>query len=313
MTAKKSTILFKRYANNPIITAKDIPYHANTVFNAGAALVNGETILLLRIEDLRGISHLTVAKSSNGFSDWEIDQSPTFTPDPANYPEDIWGIEDPRITYLEERKKWGIVYTSYCKCGPLVSLADTSDFKHFDRMGAVLPPENKDAALFPVKFNGRWAMIHRPVGTKADIWIAYSPDLKHWGSHSLLFRAREGGWWDANKIGLSTPPLRTKEGWLILYHGVKETASGSLYRLGLTLHDLENPNKIICRSLEWVFGPLETYERVGDVAGVVFPCGWLQKVNELIMYYGGADTCIAAATANLDELVAWLLEHGEKY
>ena len=122
-----------------------------------------------------------------------------------------------------------------------------------------MPPEDKDAALFPVRFNGRWAMLHRPMPAAASvgahIWLSWSPDLKHWGDHHILLRARRGGWWDANKIGLSPPPLRTDEGWLLLYHGVRMTASGAIYRLGLALLDLDDPTKVIYRSDEWVFEP----------------------------------------------------------
>ena len=305
--------IFQRYENNPIITVKDLPYPANTVFNAGATRINGETVLLMRVEDRRGISHLTVARSRDGITQWQIDPRPTLIPDPDNYPEEIWGIEDPRITCLEEREEWAVAYTAYSRGGPLVSLACTKNFKNFERMGSVMPPEDKDAALFPVRFNDRWAMIHRPVAAfpsmGAHIWISFSPDLKHWGDHQILIPARIGGWWDANKIGLSPPPLKTDEGWLILYHGVRTTASGAIYRLGLALLDLENPSKLIARSDQWVFGPEESYEIFGDVNKVVFPCGWTTVGDKVRLYYGGADTCIALATASLSELLAWLKEH----
>ena len=182
----------------------------------------------MRVEDRRGISHLTVARSADGISQWQIDAQPTLMPDPDNYPEEVWGIEDPRITFLEEKEEWAVVYAAYSPGGPLVSLACTRDFKDFQRMGVVMPPEDKDAALFPVRFKDRWAMIHRPVSAfpsmGAHIWISFSPDLNHWGDHQILIPARSGGWWDANKIGLSPPPLRTEERWLILYHGVRTTA-----------------------------------------------------------------------------------------
>ncbi|MBW1982400.1 MAG: glycosidase [Deltaproteobacteria bacterium] len=310
MESTKAEELFHRYEQNPIITVEDLPYAANTVFNAGATMVGEETVLLLRVEDRRGISHLTVTRSSDGVHDWRMDEKPTLAPDPENHPEELWGIEDPRITYMEESGLWAVAYTAYSPGGPLVSLATTDDFRQFKRLGPVMPPEDKDAALFPVRFKGRWAMIHRPVSTfpatGAHIWISFSPDLKHWGDHCILIRARKGGWWDANKIGLSPPPLRTEQGWLILYHGVRSTASGSIYRLGLALLDLENPCKVIARSDEWVFGPEENYEVFGDVDKVVFPCGWTLIGDTLRLYYGGADTCIALATASLTELLCWL-------
>jgi beta-1,4-mannooligosaccharide/beta-1,4-mannosyl-N-acetylglucosamine phosphorylase len=303
--------LFHRYSGNPILSVSDWPYKANSVFNAAAAEVNGKTILLARVEDFRGMSHLTVARSDDGINNWEVDKAPGLKPEPEKYPEELWGIEDPRITWIEELKKWAICYTAYSKGGPLVSLAMTGDFKTFERFGPVMPPEDKDAALFPVKFNGLWAMLHRPVPKSkilgAHIWVSFSPNLKHWGEHQEIIQAREGGWWDANKIGLCAPPMQTKEGWLILYHGVRTTASGSIYRLGLALLDLENPAKVIRRTDEWIFGPKAHYEREGDVDDVVFPCGWIKKKDKVFIYYGAADSRICLATADFNELVDFVL------
>ena len=122
-------------------------------------------MLLARVEDRRGHSHLTVARSSDGISNWVIDSKPSFAPDPANYPEEAWGVEDPRLTWVEDRDAWIIAYTAYSPSGPLVSLAETKDFRTFTRLGPVMPPEDKDAAVFPRKFGNRYAMIHRPVSS----------------------------------------------------------------------------------------------------------------------------------------------------
>ena len=302
--------LFKRHPDNPIIRARDLPYLANTVFNPAAVMIGDETLLLMRVEDMRGHSHLTVARSKDGLTGWVFDPQPSFVGDPDHHPEEIWGIEDPRITYLEDAGHWVVAYTAFSVGGPLVSLATTTDFKTFTRLGPVMSPEDKDAALFPVRFGGRWAMIHRPMPAastaSAHMWISWSPDLKHWGDHRILLRARRGAWWDANKIGLSPPPLRTDEGWLILYHGVRNTASGAIYRLGLALLDLEAPERVIYRSDEWVFEPEPDYERFGDVDKVVFPCGWVEVDGEVRIYYGAADSRIAAASAKVADLLDWL-------
>jgi predicted GH43/DUF377 family glycosyl hydrolase len=304
--------LFKRHPDNPILSVEDWPYRANSVFNAAVAEVDGKVLLLARVEDYRGISHLTAARSDNGIDDWQIDDGPTLMPEPEKYPEEIWGIEDPRITWIEEMNKWAICYTAYSKGGPLVSLAMTKDFMSFERLGPVMPPEDKDAALFPVKFGGRWAMIHRPVPRSsllgAHIWLSFSPDLKHWGQHLEIIQARSGGWWDANKIGLCAPPMETKEGWLILYHGVRTTASGSIYRLGLVLLDLKDPTKVIRRTDEWIFGPKAHYEREGDVDDVVFPCGWIKKDDKILIYYGAADSRLCLATAGFNELIDYIIK-----
>jgi predicted GH43/DUF377 family glycosyl hydrolase len=303
--------LFRRHPDNPILTSGDWPYPAHAVFNAGACQIGDETILLVRVEDRRGLSHLTVARSNDGVSNWQIDSSPSFQPDPEHHSEEVWGVEDPRLTWVEDRKEWIIAYTAYSPSGPMVSLARTKDFTSFARLGPVMPPEDKDAALFPRRFGNRYAMIHRPVSTGssgAHIWLSFSPDLVHWGDHHILLHARRGAWWDANKIGLSPPPLETAEGWLLLYHGVRHTAGGCLYRLGLALLDLEDPRRVLRRSDEWMFAPELPYERHGDVSDVVFPCGWiLDKATGVIrIYYGGADTCIALATAHVSELLEYL-------
>jgi beta-1,2-mannobiose phosphorylase / 1,2-beta-oligomannan phosphorylase len=313
VSAMKTPELFQRHAANPILSIDDLPYRANSVFNAAAALVDGETLLLLRVEDRRGLSHLTVARSSDGASGWRIEAKPTLLASPEAHPEEIWGIEDPRITYVEEQ--WIVAYTAYSRGGPLVCLATTKDFCSFERLGPVMAPEDKDAALFPVRFAGRWALIHRPVPALATlgahIWISFSPDLKHWGDHQILLRARQGAWWDSNKIGLSPPPLLTERGWLMMYHGVRSTAAGCLYRMGLALLDREDPRRVLQRSSEWVFAPTESYERTGDVPDVVFSCGWTLLGDELRLYYGAADSSVCLATASLARVLKWLDQQGD--
>jgi len=308
MTRPQDAMLFSRSDANPILTAADVPYPANSVFNPGAARVGDETILLVRIEDLRGISQLHVARSADGVTDWHFDPEPLLRSDVDRDPEETWGCEDPRLTWLPERGQWAIAYTAYSRRGPLVSLAMSPDFRSVQRLGPALPPENKDAALFPRRFDGRWAMIHRPSPLRggAHMWISFSPDLRHWGDHSLLLEARDGAWWDAGKIGLGPPPLETAEGWLVLYHGVHQTSDGPLYRAGLALLDLDDPRIVLRRTDEWVFGPVAPYEMTGDVGRVVFPCGWVadERADRLRLYYGAADSVVALATARLSEVLA---------
>ncbi len=302
--------LLMRHTGNPILTRQNWPYPINSVFNAGAVrLPDGETLLLCRVEDRRGLSHLCAARSKNGINGWRIDAQATLVANPREYPEEIWGIEDPRITYVPELGKFAVAYTSFARGGPGVSLALTNDFRTFERFGVIMPPEDKDAALLPRRINGYWAMIHRPVTTTgAHMWISYSPDLQHWGSHKVILEARRGGWWDANKIGLCSPPIETPKGWLTIYHGVRNTASGSIYRLGLALFDLEHPEICLQRGDSWIFGPEASYERVGDVNDVVFPCGQTidQDGDTINLYYGAADSCIALATGSIHSLLEWL-------
>jgi len=307
-------VLFHRHPRNPILRPSDWPYPINTAFNPGVArLSDGSTLLLCRVEDRRGFSHFCAARSRNGIDGWRIDPQPTLQPDPSGHPEELWGIEDARITYVPEHQAYYIAYTAYSRAGPEVSLARTADFAEFERLGAVMPPEDKDAALMPYRFGNRWALIHRPMGPDgAHIWLSYSSDLEHWSDHRRILAAREGAWWDANKVGLSCPLIETSDGWLMIYHGVHVTASGALYRLGLALFDLQQPERCLLRGDEWVFGPEAPYERAGDVDNVVFPCGYTiaEDGDTLFMYYGAADTSIALATASVRTLLTWLSQHG---
>ncbi len=273
---KHYEVLFERHSPNPILTAADWPYPAHTVFNPAATrLADGTTLLLCRVEDRRGHSHLCAARSANGFDGWVIDSRPTFEADPEHYPEELWGVEDPRITYVPELGKFAVAYTAFSRGGPGVALALTSDFRQFERCGLVMQPDDKDAALLPRRIDGNFALLHRPMADSgAHVWISYSPDLRNWGGHKLVLPARRGAWWDANKVGLSPPLIETPQGWLMIYHGVRQTASGSLYRLGLALLDLERPDRCLRRGDMWIFGPEAPYEREGDVGNVAFPCGY---------------------------------------
>ena len=307
--------LLQRYKLNPILTAAHWPYQVNSVFNPGATLLkDGTTLLLCRVEDRRGLSHLCAARSVNGLDHWEIDSKPTLMADPEQFPEEHWGIEDPRITYISELEKYAIAYTAYTRDGPGVALMLTQDFHQFERYGIIMQPEDKDAALLPRRIDGRWALIHRPVSvTAAHIWISYSTDLREWGSHKMILKARLGGWWDANKIGLSPPLIETSLGWLMIYHGVKQNAAGCIYRLGLALFDLNNPEHCLQRGDEWVFAPEEAYEQRGDVDHVVFPCGYTLAPDgdTLRIYYGAADSSIAMVSGSVQAMLGWLKERGE--
>ena len=183
----------------------------------------------------------------------------------------------------------------------MVSLAITKNFRTFARLGALLPPEDKDACLFPRRFKGRFALIHRPiVRGQAHMWLCFSPDLKHWGDHRSLIKTRDG-YWDCHRVGLASQPIETSEGWMIFYHGVRVTTAGAIYRVGLALLDLEEPWIVLRRGDEWVLGPSAPYERIGDVNDVVFPTGAIvhKEMNQLYLYYGAADSAIAVATASL--------------
>ncbi|MBL7189282.1 MAG: glycosidase [Phycisphaerae bacterium] len=304
----KAHDLFERYVGNPIMTADNWPYATNAVFNPAAAKLNNETLLLVRVEDMRGFSHLTVARSADGFTNWEIDPTPTMQAD-QNSREEEWGLEDPRIVWLEEQKQFAVTYVSFSEGGPVVSLAITKNFKTFARLGGLLPPEDKDACLFPRRFNGRFALIHRPiVRGEAHMWISFSPDLKHWGDHRPLIKTRHA-YWDGQRVGLACQPIETPQGWLMFYHGVRNTTAGAIYRVGLALLDLNSPWKVLRRGDEWVLGPSAPYERIGDVSDVVFPNGAIvqKETDQIHLYYGAADSTIAVATAKMSNCVDYIM------
>lgn len=299
--------LFRRYRGNPILTPANWPYPVNAVFNPGAVEKAGETLLLVRVEDLQGFSHLTLARSRDGLTRWRISPTPTLTPDPQ-HAEERWGIEDPRIVWLEDCQQYAVTYVSFSRGGPVVSLALTTDFRRFTRLGPLLPPEDKDASLLPRRIKGRYVLIHRPIiRGEAHIWIATSPDLRFWGEHRILVPVRPG-WWDCHRVGLGPPPIETPEGWLLIYHGVRLTTSGSLYRVGMALLDLDEPWRVICRCREWVLAPTQPYEWTGNVPGVVFPTGAVvnRKTRMLHLYYGAADTVVGVALADMDDVLTYL-------
>ena len=140
------------------------------------------------------------------------------------------------------------------------------------------------------------------------MWVSFSPDLKHWGDHRPMIKTRHA-YWDSFRVGLACQPIETPGGWLIFYHGVRATTAGQIYRVGLALLDLEEPWIVLRRSAEWILGPREDYERIGDVNGVVFPTGATvhKETDQLNLYYGAADCTVAVATANLSDCLSYIM------
>lgn len=301
--------LFDRHPGNPILSAADWPYPVNAVFNPAAASVGRETVLLARVEALTGLSHLAVARSANGIDGWDVDGAAFLAPADGVETE-TWGFEDPRVVWVDELERWVITCTSYGPAGPAVYLATTTDFRAVERHGIVRQPEDKNAALLPERIDGKWILFHRPMtafgGSRGEILLSRSADLHNWSAPERVLQPRRGAWWDSLRIGIGPPPLRTEHGWLIIYHGVKETVAGSIYRVGLALVDLDEPTRVLGRAADWVLGPLAPYERQGDVPNIVFPCGltYAPESGEVRLYYGAADTSICLATAQVDDLLA---------
>jgi predicted GH43/DUF377 family glycosyl hydrolase len=305
--------VFHRYAGNPILSVSDWPYPANAVFNPAAARVGEDTVLLARVEDRRGISHLTAARSANGFDGWVVDDEPLLAPRDGDGDEE-WGLEDPRVSRLDELDCWGITCTAYGPSGPAVYFATTDDFRAVTRRGIIMTPEDKNAALLPRRIDGKWVLFHRPLtafgGQRGEIVLSRSNDLQDWSAPERVMQPRLGAWWDASRIGIGPPPLETEHGWLVLYHGVKDTVTGSVYRVGAALTALDEPSRVTHRHPDWLLAPFADYERTGDVTNTVFPCGLVLEGDELRLYYGSADTTISVATASLREIVETVMEVG---
>lgn len=297
--------IFKRAKANPLLSPSDMPFSAAAVLNPGATEQDGQVVLLLRVEDLAGYSNIHVARSRNGIDGWQIETEPILRYGTEGHMYERWGCEDARVTWLAEEKRWYITYTAYSPMGAAVALARSDDLATVERMGLIFSPNNKDAALFPEKLDGdRWAVMHRPdAGGIEHIWLAYSPDLLHWGDPHCVLREGPGAAWDAVKVGAGPPPILTKHGWLLIYHGVKAYGGLLVYRTGVALLDRNQPHKIVARLPNWLFQAEAPYEVTGHVPNVVFPTGVLLRGDELWIYYGAADTHTCLVTAKLDDVL----------
>lgn len=300
--------IFKRSTHNPIITARSVPYAAAAVLNPGVVEVDGEVVLLLRVEDPCGYSDIYVARSRNGATDWRFDAEPLLRHGEPDWKYELWGCEDPRVVYIREHDTHYITYTAYSPAGAAVGIASTRDFRTAERRGLIFSPNNKDAVLFPERFDGRFAVLHRPDagGGIENIWLAYSPDLLHWGEPHCVLLEGHGPAWDAVKVGSGPPPIRTDQGWLLIYHGVKQYGGELVYRTGAALLDPQKPHRMIARAPHAVFKANALYEQSGLIPNVVFPTGTLLRGDELWMYYGACDSYVCLATARLDDLLATL-------
>lgn len=304
MTQVTGRDLLHRYEGNPLIAREDMPFRCSTVFNGTPVKVGDEYLLLLRVEGQQGYSFFALARSRDGL-EFTVDDEPCMLP-AREAPWDIWeehGIEDPRLTVIDG--VYYIVYTACGRYGHVIALATTEDFKTYTRIGMISEPGNKDGLLFPEKIDGMYARLDRPIGNGiGSVWISFSPDLLNWGRSQFVFGPRPR-YWDTYRIGASAVPIRTKFGWLEIYHGVKMTSSGPIYRAGAIMLDGDDPTKVIGRALAPLLSPREDYERIGDVGNVVFACGAIvEDDGQVKVYYGGADTAICVATGNLDEIIA---------
>lgn len=296
--------VINRYENNPILTKDDVPYPVVTVHNAAVTKYNNKYIMVFRSHLHNGRSILGLAESEDGYH-FRVDETPFMAPSKEGifreYEE--YGIEDPRIIFIDG--EYLITYSAYSRHGVRIGLAKTKDFKTVERYSLITEADYRNTVIFPEKFNGLYARLDRPHSEISpwSIWISYSPDLKFWGESKLIMKPMQYHW-DEMKIGPGAPPIKTDKGWLNIYHGVFPTMDGSIYRLGVALHDLKDPSRITGISDDWILQPEEPYEITGYVHNVVFTCGAVPENDGTVkIYWGGADTVMNVGTANINELV----------
>ncbi|WP_408008257.1 glycoside hydrolase family 130 protein [Pseudalkalibacillus sp. A8] len=248
---------------------------------------------------LSSLSYIRIARSKDG-RNFTIDEEPFIYPGTER---EAWGIEDPRVTQIDDT--YYIQYSAVSAEGIGVGLISTTDFVNYERLGLMLHPENKDVAIFPEKINGKYYTLHRPVPKgigKPEIWIAESDNLMYWGNHQYLLGLSEDGW-DNGRIGGGAVPFKTEKGWLEIYHAADKN---DRYCLGAVLLDLDNPAKILAKSEEPILVPDADYEKDGFFGNVVFTCGVTVQGDNVRVYYGAADTSMAAADLSLNEIFSKL-------
>ena len=306
-----SADIVRRYAHNPILIKADIPYLVETVHNAAIVKHQDEYLMLFRSHLRTGRSIIGLARSPDGFR-FRADPQPFLTPEKNGplAPYEEFGVEDPRITYLDG--EYIITYSAYSRSGVRIALARTRDFDYVEKVSLITEADYRNVAIFPEKFGGLYVRLDRPHSEIApwSIWISYSPDLRFWGQSELIMRPVQYHW-DEMKIGPGAPPIKTDAGWLSIYPGVFETMGGAVYRLGVALHDLSDPAKIIGVSDSWIVQPEDPWEVAGYVHNVVFTCGAVPEDDGTVkIYWGGADTVMCVGEARLSDLVDLCLNHG---
>lgn len=252
---------------------------------------------------LTSISHLRAARSTDGVQ-FVIDSQPWLSP---QTPYEAFGVEDARITALDGR--YYVNYSAVSPNGIATALASTHDFTTATRHDIIFPPSNRDVVIFPQKINGRYACYHRPMPGELgryNIWLATSPDLKHWGNHRLVLAGNAEGW-DAGRVGGGAPPIWTPNGWLAIYHAADKAQR---YCLGAFLADHNDPSCILHRSRVPILEPQQSYECDGFFPNVVFTCGVVVDGDRLRVYYGASDDAVALAEASLAEVCAFIMREG---
>jgi predicted GH43/DUF377 family glycosyl hydrolase len=315
-------VKLERFPGNPVLKPNPkLSWQARAVFNPAVLYEDGRVHLAYRAMSEDNTSVIGFASSANGFKFEEQ------LPAPVNVPREDFeaklvpggnsGCEDPRLTRIDDTIY--MLYTAFNgRSDPRVALTRISldDFLgrrwNWSRPILISPPNlsDKDAAIFPKKIKGKYAILHR-LGT--SIWLDLVDDLKFDGDKWLgghIFMSPKDEMPDTDKLGISGPPIETKYGWLLLYHAVSRKTQPMTYYVSAALLDLNDPSKVIARRKVPILEPETPYELFGQVNNVVFPCGAAIIGKELFVYYGGADSVIGVATMKIEDLLNSLLSWG---
>lgn len=299
--------VFKRYKNNPIITAAAVP-RANSIHNSAVVDFEGGYAGIFRVDEIDFRFTMHVGFSKDGIK-WDISPDVIKMECSDPYLKIKERTYDPRLTKIDDT-----YYFTWCldsPHGPLIGMATTKDFKTFHQKENVTLPANRNCVIFPRKIDGKYAMYSRPSDMGhtpfGNIFYTTSPDLVHWGNHRFVFGTTSSSW-QSTKIGPGPAPIEIDEGWLLIYHGVWTSCNGYLYYAGGAILDRDEPWKLLYRTKDYLLAPTEIYERVGDVPNVVFPSSMVVLGDSLRLYYGCADTCVSIAEGKIADVVKFIKE-----
>ena len=301
-----------RHDNNPIIDWNPTKKSAR-IFNSAVLPYEDGFIGVFRADHKNGRPQLHLGRSTDALN-WDIEDEEIHWVDEQGNDYQPSYAYDPRLVKIEDT-----YYIVWC-CdfgGAALGLGMTKDFKTFVRLENPFIPFNRNGVLFPRKVNDKFLLLSRPSDSGhtpfGDIFLSESPDLVHWGRHRRVMTKGGQGWWQGTKIGSGATPIETSEGWLMFYHGVSGTCNGFVYSMGAAILDKENPSKVLYRTRDYLLTPEKEYETTGFVPNVAFPCATLQdpETGRIAIYYGAADTYVAVAYAQVDELVKYIKENSE--
>jgi predicted GH43/DUF377 family glycosyl hydrolase len=310
----------ERLATNPIVRPSDITFtRASGAFNPGACVdrASGSVVLLVRVfeADTRR-SCLAMALSTDGKHIDEIWPRPAVA---REAPYEEWGVEDARITYFDEDSRYAITYTGYSSIGPRVCLITTDDLldpTRYQRHGPRLDGENKNCVIFPRRIAGQYVILHRPM--PRIVCVRVDSLEEQWPVYGAVVLGPKAGTWRSSRVGAGAPPFETRLGWLLPFHGATTIDEGNVYSMGWCLLDRDTPEKLLYVSESPALSPEAPYEIDAgpipqvDMANfktgvrVVFAEGFVERGEDLIVYYGAADVSVAAARVNKEALVASL-------